>query len=326
MKNVNLLTGSFLSNEAFPGVTWLTIILIVAAVIAAAVIIITAVYYAKKSKKTKTEDATEIGSVDLSAVKASNVEAAPIAPIVATAPVAKPVVEPIAKPVAKSVVAPVEKPVAPVAKPVAPVEKPVAPVAKPVAPVEKPVAKPVVAPVAKPVALVEKPVAKPVVATAPAVAPVASTVAKPAVSAKAADKAPTKSEVKAKTIKIIDEDNNTQSFGKYVLVRNTYNEERPFMFQLLANNGQLLFESEQYKNKPSATIIKSFQKNAIKENFRIDVDKTGKFRYKLFTSTNKLIGVGESCPNKQSCESAIESVIRFAISATIIEDLTAPVK
>ncbi len=306
----NILTSSFLSVEAFPGVTWLTIILIAAAVVAATLIIMTAVYYSRKSKGKVTNDlSTTSTQTDLSASELSdNAPAAPVvAPVVEkkAAPVVAPVVEKKAAPVVAPVV---EKKAAPVVAPV--VEKKAAPV---VAPVVEKKAAPVVAPV------VEK--------AAPVVAPVVEKKAAPVVapksdSVKPAEKVAAKTEVKAKTIKSLDGDNNTQSFGKYALVRNTFNAERPYMFQLLANNGQLLFESEQYKNKPSATIIKSFQKNAIKENFRIDADKTGKFRYKLFSGANKLIGVGESCPNKQSCESAIDSVIRFAASATVIEDQT----
>ena len=132
----------------------------------------------------------------------------------------------------------------------------------------------------------------------------------------------TTKEQPVKIVKKLSEDDDTQTFGKFVIANNKHDEDRPYLFRLLANNGQLLFESETYKNKPSIKSIKSFQNNAIRANFRIDEDKTGKFRYKLYSTTNLLIGVGESYANLQSCDKAIDSVIRFAISANIIEDIS----
>ena len=113
------------------------------------------------------------------------------------------------------------------------------------------------------------------------------------------------------------------SFGKYVIIKKENEPFRPYCFRLLANNGQLLFESELYKVKPKKNSIDAFKRSASKrENFVVDDDKNNTFRYKLYNNNGNMIGVGETYSSRQSCISAVESVMRFAQSATIVEDLT----
>lgn len=127
---------------------------------------------------------------------------------------------------------------------------------------------------------------------------------------------------KKNPITSISEDNQA-SFGKYVIIKKENEPLRPYCFRLLANNGQLLFESELYKVKPKKNSIEAFKRSASKrENFIVDDDKNNTFRYKLYNNNGNMIGVGETYLSKQSCISAVESVMRFAQSATIVEDLT----
>ena len=70
--------------------------------------------------------------------------------------------------------------------------------------------------------------------------------------------------------------------GKYVIVRDTSNPDRPYKFQLKANNGQILYESENYKSKPQSKSIKAFRNTLQNGTYTIDSEKNGTFRYKLF--------------------------------------------
>lgn len=116
---------------------------------------------------------------------------------------------------------------------------------------------------------------------------------------------------------------NGESFGKYIIFKDERtNPNKPFKFALRANNGQLLFESEPYKVKPRETSIQAFKKHVQIGDFIVDEDKFGFFRFKLYTDAGKLLGVGESYKSRSSCESSIESVKRFSLSATVIEDTT----
>lgn len=116
---------------------------------------------------------------------------------------------------------------------------------------------------------------------------------------------------------------NGESFGKYIIFKDERtNANKPFKFALRANNGQLLFESEPYKVKPRETSIQAFKKHVQIGDFIVDEDKFGFFRFKLYTDAGKLLGVGESYKSRSSCESSIESVKRFSLSATVIEDTT----
>lgn len=256
-----------------------------------------------------------------------SVETAPIE----VAPVKTEIVAPVAKaePVIKQ-----EKPSEPIAK-VVKEDKPVKPVvAAPIktekveekaklestvsaevaadkAPTAKPVAKKVVAKKIAPAAKVDADTAK---TTEPKKAKVVGIEALPK---------KVKNTIKLEEAKTVIETANGESFGKYIIFKDERaNPNKPFKFALRANNGQLLFESEPYKVKPRETSIQAFKKHVQIGDFIVDEDKFGFFRYKLYTDAGKLLGVGESYKSRSSCESSIESVKRFSISATVIEDTT----
>ncbi len=120
---------------------------------------------------------------------------------------------------------------------------------------------------------------------------------------------------------LITTDPNVETFGKFVIIKNDDNSARPYHFRLLANNGQILFESESYKSKPKSNSILAFKKVATNiDNFEIDADKAGNWRYKLYNAQHAVIGVGESYSSKQGCENSVQSVIKFAESARLLED------
>ena len=111
--------------------------------------------------------------------------------------------------------------------------------------------------------------------------------------------------------------------GKYVIVRDASNPDRPYKFQLKANNGQILYESENYKSKPQSKSIKAFRNTLQNGTYTIDSEKNGTFRYKLFKPDGvTLYGVGEGYKTKEAAESAVNSVKYFAENSNTLEDTT----
>ena len=86
----------------------------------------------------------------------------------------------------------------------------------------------------------------------------------------------------------------------------------------MANNGQVLYTGKSYpKLSQCLTGIRSFKRAVYVGNFSVDEDKFGRFRYIL-----KNIGVapafmGESYSTRKQCESSIESVKNFVVTAEI---------
>lgn len=112
------------------------------------------------------------------------------------------------------------------------------------------------------------------------------------------------------------------SNGRYVIIKDTKNAIRPYKFQLKANNGQILYESENYKIKPKAKQVDGFRNTINNGTYAIDEEKNGTFRYKIFKVDGTMYGVGEGYKSRAAAESAIESVKKFANSANFIEDTT----
>ena len=176
----------------------------------------------------------------------------------------------------------------------APAEKPEKKVVKP------PAKKPVAAAAKKPPVKKQPPVRKPVAKAEPA----------PAV---AGDKS---------NITLLFGEAPEPSNGKYVIIKDTKNAIRPYKFQLKANNGQILYESENYKIKPKAKQVDGFRNTINNGTYAIDEEKNGTFRYKIFKVDGTMYGVGEGYKSRAAAESAIESVKKFANSANFIEDTT----
>ena len=108
-----------------------------------------------------------------------------------------------------------------------------------------------------------------------------------------------------------------------MIVKDASNPDRPYKFQLKANNGQILYESENYKSKPQSKSIKAFRNTLQNGTYTIDSEKNGTFRYKLFKPDGvTLYGVGEGYKSKEAAESAVNSVKYFAENSNVLEDST----
>ena len=161
-----------------------------------------------------------------------------------------------------------------------------------------------------------KPAAKP--AEKKAATPAEKKAAKPVEKAAA----PVKTDEAPNNYILLTDEPAKPAGGRYVIIKDDENPVKPYKFQLKANNGQVLFESEGYKVKPKKASIMAFKKAVEQGTIAIDKEKNGTYRYKLFKADGSLLGVGESYSAKARAESSADSVKTFAASANFIEDLT----
>ncbi len=107
------------------------------------------------------------------------------------------------------------------------------------------------------------------------------------------------------------------------------------MFNLKANNGQVIATSEVYnsdaacrkgiesvrKNAPIAPIENQTVEGFAKEKhpkFEVYLDKAGEYRFRLKATNGQIIAVGESYTQLSGCLNGIESVKKNAPDAEIV--------
>lgn len=102
------------------------------------------------------------------------------------------------------------------------------------------------------------------------------------------------------------------------------NESGKFYFRLKAANGQVILSSQGYTTKANAKNgIESVVKNAAsKDNFETNTASDGRFYFNLLSAANKqVIGTSQMYASKVTMEAGIESVMRTAPLAEVV-DLT----
>ena len=113
--------------------------------------------------------------------------------------------------------------------------------------------------------------------------------------------------------------------GKWLICRVLTDDdaaEEMYFFELHASNGEKLLSSEEYTTYAGALRgIETHKNNILKNNFRITISKKGDYIFKLLSSKNMLLCMGENYPTRARCESAIESAKRFAKTAVIDENV-----
>ena len=252
------------------------------------------------------EVVTEEPLADPSDEAPAAIEEAPVEEVAAEEPVAEEAREAVAEEAPVEEAAPAEEAVAEAA-PEAVAEEEVA-AAAPVE--EKPAKK---APAKKPAAKKaadKKPAAKKSDAKKPA--------AKKAAPKKEEPKKEEAKEAAPSNVTVLFEAPDTDSpKGKFVVIKDDLNPDRPYKFQLKANNGQVLYESESFKIKPRAKQIEVFRNTINNGTSTIDSEKNGTFRYKLFKADGSLYGVGEGYKTRASAESALESVKNFCNTSNV---------
>lgn len=106
--------------------------------------------------------------------------------------------------------------------------------------------------------------------------------------------------------------------GKWIIRKHKTEDEEVFYFELFASNGEKLISSEEYTTYAGAVNgIETHKTNIERGNFRVSFTKKGDFIFKLLNGNGQLLCLGEHYKTKSRCESAIESVKRFAKSAPV---------
>lgn len=96
----------------------------------------------------------------------------------------------------------------------------------------------------------------------------------------------------------------------------------PYVFLLYANNGQLLFESRDYKTYANCLSGLNTFVNTVKTGvFAIDPDKSGRFKFVLRSASanSAMEYFGQNYDTKKGCANSIDSVYRFALLSPVPE-------
>lgn len=129
-------------------------------------------------------------------------------------------------------------------------------------------------------------------------------------------------EIPADIVKAV-KDNTGGVVGKWAIeqveegVKNS-----PYVFLLYANNGQLLFESRDYKTYANCLSGLNTFVNTVKTGvFAIDPDKSGRFKFVLRSASanSAMEYFGQNYDTKKGCASSIDSVYRFALLSPVPE-------
>ena len=110
--------------------------------------------------------------------------------------------------------------------------------------------------------------------------------------------------------------------GKWIISTGLNAEgQKIYYFELFANNGERLLESEEYTTYTGAVNgIQTHKKNIENNNFRITLTKRGDYIYKLLNGNGQLLCLGEHYRTKRLCQNAVESVKRFAMSSPMLTE------
>jgi uncharacterized protein YegP (UPF0339 family) len=109
--------------------------------------------------------------------------------------------------------------------------------------------------------------------------------------------------------------------GKWIINSAENEGDKVFYFELYANNGEKLLSSEEYTTYIGAVNgIQTHKTNIEKGNFRISLTKRGDYIYKLLNGNGQLLCLGEHYKTKSRCQSAVESVKRFAKNSPVLTD------
>ena len=128
-----------------------------------------------------------------------------------------------------------------------------------------------------------------------------------------------KYEISEETKKLVE--SGHAAAGKWEIVKVDENvKNSPFVYLLYANNGQLLYESRDYKTIASCRNgLETFVNTVRNGFFIIDPDKSGRFKFVLRnkTANSPMEYYGQNYDTQKACASSIESVYHFALTSPI---------
>ncbi|MDY2880798.1 MAG: hypothetical protein SOT34_07680 [Candidatus Borkfalkiaceae bacterium] len=92
-----------------------------------------------------------------------------------------------------------------------------------------------------------------------------------------------------------------------------------FVAELFSSDGIMLMRTEKYTSLSGIKNgIETIRKNIEAGNVNVVADSRGRSRFKVFSSGNRLLAIGDSYENSELCEQAIESAKRFCETAVLI--------
>ena len=116
-----------------------------------------------------------------------------------------------------------------------------------------------------------------------------------------------------------EEVEKAKTMGKWVIKKKS---EEDYIWNLIANNGEIILASESYSTVAGAKSgLVNIKESIYQDRFQIHSDKNDHFFFKLKNGANKLQGMGQVYSTKQSAKNSIESVKRFCDAAEVVEDV-----
>ena len=113
------------------------------------------------------------------------------------------------------------------------------------------------------------------------------------------------------------------AIGKWIVSKASDDEgDEAYYFELFANNGEKLLSSEDYSSQVGALNgLETHKKNIEKGNFKVSLTKKGDYIFKLLNGNGQLLCLGEHYKTRRMCQSAVESVKRFALNSPVLTDI-----
>lgn len=129
-------------------------------------------------------------------------------------------------------------------------------------------------------------------------------------------------EIPEAAVKAVEE--GTGAVGKWEIAKvDETSKTSPFVYLLFANNGQLLYESRDYKTYNSCLNgLKTFVNTVKNGYFVIDPDKSGRYKFVLRSQSanSPMEYYGQNYDTQRACASSIESVYHFALRSPVPEN------
>jgi len=102
--------------------------------------------------------------------------------------------------------------------------------------------------------------------------------------------------------------------GKFTITK----EGKKFAWALKASNGQILVQADNFNSQATAEAnIESFKENVAEGSFKCSEDKMGRFFFKLYSPSGRVVSIGESYPAKESAESAAQTIVQLVKKAEV---------
>ena len=139
------------------------------------------------------------------------------------------------------------------------------------------------------------------------------------IETKAVTSEPKVVESESKETVVEEEKKSSRYVGKWKIKEIGDGEFSSFLY---ASNGQLLLTSEVYASADGARAgIATITKNVALEKFEIHSDKNGRYFYKVKSSANRLLCVGETYNTKNACLKSVASVKKFCQDSIILDTI-----